>query len=204
MKPSIHTAVLVLTLLSAMAPGLARSADNPLYEQAQQLQSSRQAPQFSIGSTTYQLLPQARVVPGEQAKDASDAPAVRGVASTPVAVSRIGPYAIVMPGNDGAPGTRANTAAAATDGYGVAVNMKTGLPVLLLPQLQLQVSEAGHGQALAQALGGTLLFDGPTSLLVVVGFDSVAAALQALPQARTLDKVTHAQPSVQRRFRKLR
>ncbi len=203
MKPSIRIAVLALTLLGAMAPGLARSADdNPLYEHARQTQAEQRAPQFSVGDTVYQLVPEASVVPGEQARNSTDTPVARSTASTPTAVSRIGPYAIVLSSNGAASRTR--SASASTSGYEVAVNMKTGQPVLMLPQLQLQVREAGHGAALAQALGGKLLFDGPTSLMVVVGFDSVAAALQALPQARAMDNVTHAQPALQRRFRKPR
>ena len=203
MKPSIRTTLLALSLLSVMTPGLARAAGNTLYEQAQQLQSSQQAPQFKIGTTAYQLVPQASVVPGDQAKDAQAGPSARGngSSSAPIAASRLGPYAIVL-SNNSTPKIRSE--ASGSNNYSVAVNMKTGLPVLILPQLQLQVKAPGQGQALAQALGGKLLFDGPDSLMVVVGFDSVAAALQALPQARAQDNVQSAQPAVQRRFRKVR
>lgn len=203
MKPSIRTTLLALSLLSTMTPGLAQAAGNALYEQAQQLQSSQQAPQFKIGTTAYQLVPQAAVVPGDQAKDAQEGSATRGngPSSAPIAASRLGPYAIVLP-NNGTPRTRSD--AAGLNDYSVAVNMKTGLPVLLLPQLQLQVKEPGQGKALAQALGGKLLFDGSNSLLVIIGFSNITATLQALPQARALDNVQSARPTVQRSFRKAR
>lgn len=231
MKSSLRIALLALSLLGAMAPGLARASGNPLYEHARQLQAQQRAPQFSIGNTVYQTVPDAKVVPDEQAAGDTaggitagttgdtagemNTPTARGTASAaPAAVSRVGPYAIVL-GNDHGNGNDANNgngaasqahtaSAAGSGGYEVAVNMKTGLPVLMLPQLQLRVREAGQGKALAQSLGGTLLFDGPTSLMVVIEFESVSAALQALPQARALDNVVQAQPTLQRRFRRPR
>lgn len=231
MKSSLRIALLALSLLGAMAPGLARASGNPLYEHARQLQAQQRAPQFSIGNTVYQTVPDAKVVPDEQAAGDTaggitagtagemNTPTARGTASAaPAAVSRVGPYAIVL-GNDhgnsngngnganngnGAASQARTASAAGSGGYEVAVNMKTGLPVLMLPQLQLRVREAGQGKALAQSLGGTLLFDGPTSLMVVIEFESVSAALQALPQARALDNVVQAQPTLQRRFRRPR
>ncbi len=202
MKSSLRIAVLALTLLGATAPGLAWSAGNPLYEHALKLQNQQQSQQFSIGDTVYQFIPDAVLVPDEPATSDANTPSTRSASSSTPAAAHIGPYAIVLPGQGGAVPKTRSAATRGSAGYEVAVNMKTGLPVLMLPQLQLQVREAGHGEALAQALGGQLLFDGSASLMVVVGFDSVAAALQALPQARAMDNVTNAQPALQRRFRK--
>lgn len=213
MKSPLRIALLALSLLGAMAPSLARASGNALYEHARQLLAEQRAPQFSIGNTVYQTVPDAKVIPGEQAADGQTAGAHThggtdtstardtAAAATPAAVSRVGPYAIVLGNGNGAASQARAASAAGGSGYEVAVNMKTGLPVLMLPQLQLRVREAGQGEALAQALGGALLFDGPASLIVVVEFESVSAALQALPQARALDNVIQAQPTLQRRFR---
>ena len=150
------------------------------------------------------MIPDAQLLPAEQAPQASSGPSVRTAASRhPTAVSHIGPYAIVL-SSGASNGLAKRSATPSSSGREVAVNMQTGLPVLILPQLQLQVNEAGHGEALARSLGGKLLFDGTSSLIVVVGFDSVAQALQALPQARAMNNVNHAQPALKRRFIKPR
>ncbi|GEM_PF-5888742 len=201
MKQLTPIAAMVLTILTALTPGLANSADNVLYEHAQQLQAEQQAPQFSIGNTVYQLVPQASVIASPPAS--TNQAAVQARSASPStgtgAVSQIGPYAIVL--NSQANRLSARSATSKRQQYAVVVNMTSGLPSLMLPQLQLVVREAGHGADLARALGGTLLFDGDVSRVVVIGFDSHDAALQALPEARALENVVSAQPPLQRRFR---
>ncbi|MCB5362889.1 hypothetical protein H0484_03850 [Pusillimonas sp. CC-YST705] len=199
MKQLTPIAAMVLTVLTALTPGLANSADNVLYEHAQQLQSEQQAPQFSIGNTVYQFVPQASVVASPPASANQPAVQARSASPSTGAVSQIGPYAIVL--NSQANRLSARTATSKRQQYAVVVNMTSGLPSLMLPQLQLVVREAGHGADLARALGGTLLFDGDVSRVVVIGFDSHDAALQALPEARALENVVSAQPPLQRRFR---
>lgn len=210
MTPALRTTALCLALTFGGLATTAMAQTNPLYERAQTLQADKQAPHFEIGNTTYQVIPQAVVKPADPASqtandDTSSSNRLRSAGSTDQAVAYIGPYAITLDDTAG-PQARARSAQAADDGtgYTVVINMRTGQPTLMLPQLQLQVREPGQGPSLAQALGGTLLHDGPDSLLVILSFSNVDAALNALPKARAMDNVIHAQPTLQRRFRQLR
>lgn len=212
MKPTFTLAALSLTFSCLMClPTAEAQSTNPLLEHAKQLQATHQAPQFVIGTTTYQVVPDAQVVATPPDATPSNGPASRSLgthgAPAAQAVGQIGPYSVVLGSTrSGGPQTtrHVNNGTSQAGQPGVVVNLKTGLPSLIHPQLQLHVEQAGRGAALASALGGKLLYDGGTSLLVVIAFDSLDAALQALPQARALDGVTHAQPTLQRRFRKLR
>ncbi len=198
MKQLTPIAAMLLTILTALTPGLANATENVLYEHAQQLQAEQQAPQFSIGNTVYQFVPQANVVASPPVSANQPSVQARSASPSTAAVSQIGPYAIVL--NSQANRLQARAATSKRQQYAVVVNMTSGLPSLMLPQLQLVVREAGQGANLARALGGTLLFDGDVSRVVVIGFDSHDAALQALPEARALENVVSAQPSLQRRF----
>lgn len=171
-------------------------SSNQLHEQALHARA-QQAPSFKIGGVTYQTVPGTAVV-RRSATPATPNPSARSAGNTRNPLASIGPFDIVTSTTKPSVAARSSNDAAAR--YTAVVDMRTGQPLLVQPSLQLSVDQPGVGQSLANALGGTLAYDGPTSRIVVIAFDTLDQTLAALPVATTLPGVRHAQPSIIRSF----
>lgn len=185
-----------LAALSVGTTAQAQSA-NPLHERALQART-QQAPSFKIGGVTYQLVPDTAVV--RRAADTPPTPSARTTSTRNMRdpLASIGPFDIVPSARPSNPSARSSASVPAR--VAAVVDMRTGQPVLLQASLQLSVEKPDLGQSLANALGGKLAYEGPTSLIVIVAFDSIEQTLAALPAAAALPGVRHAQPSITRSF----
>lgn len=193
---------LMLGALSTLPAQADETPANPLYAQASLAHEQNLAPHFQIGNATYQVVPGAIIAErdSQAASGTTQRATQRATAGTVVAT--LGPYAISLP-EPADSSSRTTARSAATDGMqqAVVVNLRTGLPALLLAQLELHTQAAGQGESLAQTLGASLVFDGAASRVVILQFADVADALRALPQASALDGVASAQPVMRRAFR---
>lgn len=188
-----------LATLSMGTAAQAQTPVNPLHERALQART-QQEPNFKIGGVTYQLVPDTAVVRRTANTPPATSPSARStnIRTTRDPLASVGPFDIVPSASQGSITARSSTSTAPR--YAAVVDMRTGQPVLLQASLQLSVDQPNLGQSLATALGGKLAYEGPTSLIVVVAFDSIEQTLAALPAAAAQPGVRHAQPSITRSF----
>lgn len=202
MIPPLAALCLILGVPPTLTAQASDLPSNPLYEQASQAQAQDLAPHFKIGDTIYQVVPGAVISARSSQAANSTAQRTTQSATTATVVATLGPYDISLPAQaDDSSRTTTRSAATAGAQQAIVVNLRTGLPALLLAQLELHTQAAGQGESLAQTLGASLVFDGAASRVVILQFADVADALRALPQASALDGVASAQPVMRRAFR---
>jgi hypothetical protein len=144
-----------------------------------QLQNAATGPEFMIAKTAFRLVPAAAVNKLNEAD--ADPEDVRIAAAGELA--RIGPYSISLGGGtrNAANSKRALDAVEGNASYGVAMNQRSGAPVLVAPRLKVYCKETAQANALAQAAGGEMLMASAPAQLIFLGYSTPAAALAAIP-----------------------
>ncbi|GGX28291.1 hypothetical protein GCM10007242_38360 [Pigmentiphaga litoralis] len=142
---------------------------------------------FTVGGTPYQVVTRARAERGS-ADPAARAAAGSATAAT-VAVGTIGDYTITLPaaGSSGASGTatpgtptpQSSASTAATSDYLVAVNRRTGSPVLVSNHLKLFGVSTAQAASVASSTGGAVDSLITAASMAMLAYPSPAAALAA-------------------------
>ncbi|KLD74892.1 hypothetical protein Y886_30080 [Xanthomonas hyacinthi DSM 19077] len=162
---------------------------SPLSAQAPDIQALRQAAtgaRFTLGHSTYRLIPGAvvRLRVEARPRDRHMAHAGAGV------VASIGPYAILL-GSDARNAAQAPPDPSRPDErLAAAINELTEQTVLVAPKLKLFGTTPGVVEALARRTGGTLVYASAIDGSAVIRYASVEAAHAALLQLQNASGVT--------------
>ena len=155
-------------------------------------------PTFYSGESAFRIVPDAVVVSASEARS-DDALSRQTRSASPSGeqqgVARIGDYLIILPSASGELKSRARSLSASEKGataapYGVAVSESSGAPVLVSPSVSVYATPE-VGKALAEKTGGKVNYASRLAERTVIGYDSVDAALEALP-ALSADKSVNA------------
>ncbi|WP_369977329.1 hypothetical protein [Xanthomonas bundabergensis] len=172
----------------ALAVGIALAAP-PLSAQAPDIQALRQAAtgaRFTLGHSTYRLIPGAvvRLREKERPRDRRMAHAGAGV------LASIGPYAILLGRDAGNAAQAAADPSRPDERLAAAINELTAQTVLVAPKLKLFGTTPAVVEALARRTGGTLVYASAMDGSAVIGYGSVEAAHAALLQLQKASGVT--------------
>lgn len=171
----------------ALAAGIALAAP-PLSAQATDIQALRQAAtgaRFTLGRSTYRLIPGAvvRRRVEERSHDRRTAHAGAEV------VASIGPYAILL-GRDARDAAPSADPSRPDERLAAAINELTAQTVLVAPKLKLFGTTPAVVETLAHRTGGTLVYASAMDGSAVIGYGSVDAAHAALLQLQQASGVT--------------
>ncbi|AKK68263.1 hypothetical protein [Xanthomonas translucens] len=175
------TALVLLALLaiSAAAPASAQYAD------AKALHQAATGARFQGGRASFRLLPDAVVrSTSAMVQEAS----VQRAESTAragdgVIAARIGPYAVVLNGS-GRTASASDAGTARISGMRVAINERSGQPVLLTGRLKLFGTTPDVAQALARRSAGSVVYASDIDGSAMLDYGSADAALRAWQQLR--------------------
>ncbi|MGV1108666.1 hypothetical protein [Xanthomonas translucens] len=173
------TALVLLALLaiSAAAPASAQYAD------AKALHQAATGARFQGGRASFRLLPDAVVrSTSAMVQEAS----VQRAESTAragdgVIAARIGPYAVVLNGS-GRTASASDAGTARISGMRVAINERSGQPVLLTGRLKLFGTTPDVAQALARRSAGSVVYASDIDGSAMLDYGSADAALRAWQQ----------------------
>ncbi|QSQ51283.1 hypothetical protein KAF26_07105 [Xanthomonas translucens pv. secalis] len=175
------TALVLLALLaiSAAAPASAQYAD------AKALHQAATGARFQGGRASFRLLPDAVVrSTSAMAQEASVQRAESTArAGDDVIAARIGPYAVVLNGS-GRTASASDAGTARISGMRVAINERSGQPVLLTGRLKLFGTTPDVAQALARRSAGSVVYASDIDGSAMLDYGSADAALRAWQQLR--------------------
>ncbi|UKE70748.1 hypothetical protein K8O61_06930 [Xanthomonas cerealis pv. cerealis] len=174
----MNTIALALLALSAAAPASAQYAD------AKALHQAATGTRFQAGRASFRLLPDAvvRSTSAMAQTTLQDAePAARD--GDGVVAARIGPYAVVLNGS-GRIASATDARTAGTSGMRVAINERSGQPVLLTGRLKLFGTTPDVAQALASRSAGSVVYASDIDGSAMLDYGSADAALRAWQQLR--------------------
>lgn len=100
-----------------------------------------------------------------------------------VIAARIGPYAVVLNGS-GRTASASDAGTARTSGMRVAINERSGQPVLLTARLKLFGTTPDVAQALARRSAGSVVYASDIDGSAMLDYGSADAALRAWQQLR--------------------
>lgn len=143
-----------------------------------QLQQAATGMEFNVGKTKFRMVPTAVVQETSPATDQSTEDQTRSLNSAPP-LAQIGPYGISLSPRL-AIQSRALGASPSGAAYAVAVDQRSGQPVLVAARLRAYNVTSDQAAALAQASNGkVVLFSKPASM-AILGYNSPAEAATAL------------------------
>ncbi|OAX53792.1 hypothetical protein [Xanthomonas graminis] len=169
-------ALFALLAITAAAPASAQYAD------AKALHQAATGARFQAGRASFRVLPDA-VVRSTSAMTQTTLQHTEPTAGDGVVAARIGPYAVVLNGS-GRIASATDAGAAGTSGMRVAINERSGQPVLLTGRLKLFGTTPDVAQALARRSAGSVVYASDIDGSAMLDYGSADAALRAWQQLR--------------------
>lgn len=182
-------ALVAALVLPAAMTNVARAADATLLTAAD-------GPAFSIGSTPFKIVTAARAVAGSSGELAPRSQTGNGA----VTVGRIGNYAIVLgAGTDSGTGVPVAQSSSSPE-YLVAVNQRSGGPVLVSRRLKLFKVSADRAASVAKQTGGTVEAVVPAASMAFLQYATPGAALAAMEAIRSSSGAPDVEPEIVQSF----
>ncbi|CTP90072.1 hypothetical protein XTPLMG730_2693 [Xanthomonas translucens pv. phlei] len=175
----MNTTALALFAVLAMTAAAPASAQ---YADAKALHQVATGARFQAGRTSFRVLPDA-VVRSTSAMAQTTLQHTEPTAGDGIVAARIGPYAVVLNGS-GRIARATDAGAAATSGMRVAINERSGQPVLLTGRLKLFGTTPDVAQALARRSAGSVVYASDIDGSAMLDYGSADAALRAWQQLR--------------------
>lgn len=193
----------------------AATAAHAQSDYSEALSKAATGPQFTVGSTTFRIIPDAGI---QRAAPPGTAPAAsartsRSSAGTQSqnadALGSVGPFVIVprQAGTNGVNAASSRSAAAANpadaklQAFGVAVNTRSGQPVVVAPRVKVFANNAATAKKLATTTGGEIVQASDVDGSALIRYASVADAQAALGKIKGAKGVEDAQLDVIENFR---
>lgn len=184
----------VLALVAALV--LPAAVTNTAVAADATLLTAADGPAFSIGSTPFKVVTAARAVAGSSGELSPRSQTASGA----VTVGRIGNYAIVL-GAGTSPGAGGLAAqSASSPEYLVAVNQRSGGPVLVSRRLKLFKVSADRAASVASQTGGTVEAVVPAASMAFLLYATPAAALTAMDAIRVSSGAPDVEPEIVQSF----
>ncbi|KAF1004456.1 MAG: hypothetical protein GAK28_03978 [Luteibacter sp.] len=200
-----------LAIALGLFTAMAAHAQND-YSEA--LNKAATGPQFTVGSTTFRIIPDAGI---QRAAPSGTAPAASarmnrssGTQSQNAdALGSVGPF-VIVPRQPGVATQRAATSRSAAstktadgnlDAFGVAVNTRSGQPVVVAPRVKVFANDAATSRKLAATTGGEVVQASDLDGSALIRYASVADAQAALAKIKGAKGVEDAQLDVIENFR---
>ncbi|WP_050475867.1 hypothetical protein [Herbaspirillum rhizosphaerae] len=192
-------------LLVALYAGLLSYTSQAAYADENgraQLQKAATGQEFVIAKTTFRLVPDAVVNHIE--KPETDNPAMDATARIAIVgeLARVGLYSISLGSGERnrAAGKQSTSAAAGDAPYGVAMNQRSGAPVLVTRRLKVYCNEMRQANALADISGGKMVMVSAVAQLIFLEYATPAAALAAIPLLKKQACVKTVEPEIVENF----
>lgn len=204
------------TAISLVLALFAVTAAHAQSDYSEALSKAATGPQFSVGSTTFRIIPDAGIQRADPTVTTPPAASARTSRTTNGsqgqnvdALGSVGPFLIVprTPGVTSQKAVSSRSASAAAPGnanldtFGVAVNLRSGQPVVVAPRVKLFAKDAATARALAKKTGGDIVQVSDVDGSALIRYASVGDAQTALGSIKGAKGVEDAQLDVIENFR---